>query len=341
MIMSEIILNTQQLRFITHSVIQEELKSQKLNEKWEKLTEEEKDAVVELTKIFAKNNNIIKENWLNTLGDIVGIFDPTGIVDLVNGISYFAQGDTLFGTLSLVSAVPILGDAIAKPLMLGGKAAKTGLSGLKAAMATGKSAEIASAATKAGGKTAEFVKSADKWAPQVMGLLEKGKKVPLVGRFFKRIEDWMKVMTQASKDMKMAKTAKKGLLPKSSFRNYGIDTSKNILSRMWQRGGFIKNRKLSLLLYRSKFWLGFLDWVGVSNFVGPEEFEKQYGAEETKKAMDSYMSTEKGNQEYKSEIEPKMQTAQPEQSTDDVTTTTSSVPKGSGDLVSMVFGNMF
>jgi hypothetical protein len=334
--MPKILLNTHQFKIIVEETIREQRIIDNLQVKWNGLNEEEKTAVVELTNIFTKRKDIIKENWLNTLGDIVGIFDPTGIVDLVNGISYFAQGDKLFGTLSMVSAVPYLGDVIAKPLMLGGKAVGTGMKGLKAAMATGKSAEIAKAASKAGGKTAEFVKTADKWSPQVMAILNKGKKVPLVGKFFNRIEDWMKVMTQASKDMKLAKQSTKGILPKSAFRNYGIDTSKNVLSRMWQRGGFIKNKKLSLLLYKSKFWLGFLDWIGIGNFVGPEEFEKQYGAEYTQQAMDSYMSTEKGNKEYKSEIEPSLQT-----NTSSVEEPKNTQTTGGSDIVNMVFGNMF
>ena len=333
--MSKILLNSHQFEIIVQETIREERIKTYVQEKWNQFNKEERQAVVELTKILTKRKDIIQENWLNTLGDIVGIFDPTGIVDLVNGISYFSQGDKLFGTLSMVSAVPYLGDVIAKPLMLGGKAVGTGMKGLKAAMGTGKSIEIAKAASKAGGKTAEFVKTAEKWSPQVMAILNKGKKVPLVGKFFNRIEDWMKVMTQASKDMKLAKQSTKGILPKSAFRNYGIDTSKNVLSRMWQRGGFIKNKKLSLLLYKSKFWLGFLDWIGIGNFVGPEEVEKQYGDEYTQQAMDSYMSTEKGNKEYKSEIEPSLQNTSSVEEPKPTQTT------GGNDIVNMVFGNMF
>ena len=40
------------------------------------------------------NEEQLNEAWWNTLGDIVGIFDPTGIVDVVNGIDYIRQGDT-------------------------------------------------------------------------------------------------------------------------------------------------------------------------------------------------------------------------------------------------------
>lgn len=333
--MSYIVLNSQQMDFITNRIF--------LQEKWNQLDIESKRAVVEYTKILTKTRKPINEGtWLNTVGDIVGIFDPTGIVDFVNGITYFAQGDTLFGLLSMVSAVPYVGDLVAKPILLGGKGVKAGMSGLKAAMATGKSAEIASAATKAGGKTAEFVKSADKWAPQVKGLLEKGKRIPLVGRFFKRIDSWLDIMKQASADMKLGAKGTKGVLPKSAFRNYGIDMSKNVLSRTFQRGGFLKNRKLSSLLVKTKFWLGFLDFVGVANFVGPEEFEKKYGEEETKKAMDSYMSTEKGDKEYKSEIEPQLtepesQLTQKEPETSVLQGATNAV---SGDLVKMVFGGI-
>lgn len=284
------------------TMIMKNVNQMRLEDKWNALNEEEKDVVVKYSQILTGRKDIIKEGFLNTVGDIVGIFDPTGVVDLVNGISYFVQGDNLYGTLSLVSAIPYLGDLIAKPILLGGKATKAGLSGLKTAMKGGKAADIAAAADKVGGKTAEFVKTADSWAPKVMEMLEKGRKIPLVGRMFTRIQEWMKIMTQASKDMKLAKVGTKGILPRSAFRNYGVDTSKNIFSRMWQRGGFIKNRKLSSLLFKTKTWLGFLDWVGVANFVGPEEFEKEYGEQYTEDAMSSYLTTSEGNGQFQQDF---------------------------------------
>ena len=87
-------------------------------EKWNKFTDEEKQFVVEFLKAaYPKKSQLIKEHWLNTLGDIVGIFDPTGVVDLVNGISYLTQGEHLFGFLSIISAIPYAGDVVAKPIM--------------------------------------------------------------------------------------------------------------------------------------------------------------------------------------------------------------------------------
>lgn len=62
----------------------------------------------------------LSEGWLNTLGDVLGIFDPTGIVDVANAISYWSQGRKLFSLLSLISAIPGM-DFITKPFILGGK----------------------------------------------------------------------------------------------------------------------------------------------------------------------------------------------------------------------------
>jgi hypothetical protein len=47
-----------------------------------------------LNESLHNDHDILNEAWWNTLGDIVGIFDPTGIVDLVNGADYIRQGDT-------------------------------------------------------------------------------------------------------------------------------------------------------------------------------------------------------------------------------------------------------
>jgi hypothetical protein len=97
--MAEIIIKESQLKLIKGQLSkQNEMKL--AEEKWNKFTDEEKQFVVEFLKAaYPKKSQLIKEHWLNTLGDIVGIFDPTGVVDLVNGISYLTQGEHLFGFL--------------------------------------------------------------------------------------------------------------------------------------------------------------------------------------------------------------------------------------------------
>ena len=67
--------------------------------------------------LYVENTQMLNEEWWNTIGDIVGIIDPTGLVDLVNGLDYIRQGEYLFGFLSMVAVVPYVGDVIAKPLM--------------------------------------------------------------------------------------------------------------------------------------------------------------------------------------------------------------------------------
>jgi hypothetical protein len=90
-----------------------------------------------LTSERGKSEKQLDEAWYNTVMDIVGLADPTGVVDIVNGISYFTQGDTLFGILSIVSAIPYAGDIVAKPVMgalkLGSASTKTLQSALKTA----------------------------------------------------------------------------------------------------------------------------------------------------------------------------------------------------------------
>ena len=67
-----------------------------------------------------KNNkkDTINEAWYNNVMDVVGIVDPTPITDTINAVSYFMQGETLFGVLTLVAALPFyVGDVVAKPVV--------------------------------------------------------------------------------------------------------------------------------------------------------------------------------------------------------------------------------
>ena len=73
--------------------------------------------------LIVNNNNLefsLNEGILNTIADIVGIFDPTGIVDIGNAISYWRQGKNTFALLTLVSAIPGI-DWATKPFVLGSK----------------------------------------------------------------------------------------------------------------------------------------------------------------------------------------------------------------------------
>ena len=73
-----------------------------------------------INEVAGKRLEPLSEGWLNTLADIVGIFDPTGLVDIGNAVSYWSQGKNTFALLTLVSAIPGV-DWATKPFVLGSK----------------------------------------------------------------------------------------------------------------------------------------------------------------------------------------------------------------------------
>ena len=126
---------------------------------------------------------INESEWYNTLGDIAGIFDPTGIIDLANGVSYWNQGDKLFALLSWVSVIPYVGDVLAKPvvgvLKVGGKATRA----FKGAVVAGDAVKIAETAKVAGGPIAKMVEKAPTWGGRLLEILKTAiGKVPGIGK---------------------------------------------------------------------------------------------------------------------------------------------------------------
>jgi hypothetical protein len=267
----------------------------------------------------SKTHDLISESqWYNTVGDILGIVDPTGIVDVVNGISYFSQGDHLFGLLSLISAIPFAGDVVAKPVMgalkIGGSATK----GLKSAMnlaKAGKTVEASAALAKLAekpGVVGRFLQSAQSWAPKVASKVEKLPGGVLKG-FKNTILDYLKLLQNAgTKSVKFQKSA--GNLAKymghavkpveniktlqSMLKNEKVFTGltkKGPLSKIFMGGAprLFGNREMRILMRRTKWWLGFLDYIGVANFVGPEELSSKMSEETIKRKMEEYNRTER------------------------------------------------
>jgi len=323
--------------------IYEEEQLRYLNKKWETLSGSDRTFVIEMLKsIYPEKSYLLKESrWYNTVGDIVGIFDPTGIVDLVNGISYWRQGDKLFAILSWISVLPVLGDLIAKPvvgsLKLGGDAIKA----FRTASAVGDAAKVAETAKAAGGPIAKLVSSTPRWGTTLLSKLGTSGKAS--GTMMKGVTDYVKVFDDAGKLMKNSKKVKSavefgkdaaklgkgfkdaskigkgvsgakslaaaekaqlGVLTKQNpvriFRDYG--TGKNSwlsfmksdasLASKIQAGVpriFGGNPATRSLMRRTKFYAGFLDWLGIGNLVGPEEVESALGgADEANKLYSEY-----------------------------------------------------
>lgn len=211
-----------------------------------------------------------EDRWYNTVGDVVGIFDPTGVVDLVNGVSYWNQGDKLFALLSFISAVPMLGDAIAKPVVgvmkIGGETAKV----FKAAAISGDAVKIAKSAKSMGGPVSKLVQTAPNWGEKLVSILKNSVgNVPGLRGLIKVIEEYVQIFTKAGKEM-----AASGKVTSFS-KNAGELQS---FSSKYLSGGvgrFFGNRATRSLMRRSKWYLKLLDFLGVHNFIGPDELEKQ------------------------------------------------------------------
>lgn len=347
--MPNYIIGDQQLQIISQNILTTK-DLDKSKQLWESFNEDQRKVVIEL---LGEDNSSVQKinegNWMNTLGDIVGIFDPTGVVDLVNGISYISQGDNLFGFLSIVSAVPYIGDLVAKPVMgalkVGAPAAKSLKGILDATRAAKTPAEMGQLAEKlkvmsdSGGLTGKFVKGIGSMSDKLKSIITRLPGGPTSG-IKNTILQWIDLFERAGKTGKVARTgvgnvakqyellAKSGKaitdLEKSrviallsqeiksiknikggAFTGYRtpnkIFSSKNIYGGVPQIIG--RNKSVRALMRKTKWWAGFLDWLGLGNFVGPEEVITKLGSEnEMVRQMEKYNQTEKAQKYYQEEF---------------------------------------
>jgi len=276
---------------------------------------------------------VINEAWYNNVMDIVGIVDPTPITDTINAISYFIQGDTLFGVLSLVAAVPFfVGDVVAKPVMgamkIGSKATKELEAALKLAKTDSKAAgEIIGRLAKDPGPVGKFLQSAGGtggWAEKVNSFLKempvgpfKGMKNTIMDYFtlLGRAGTKSKTISGLSKtleaDLKMGKSGVKEIQQLKDI----MKTDKVFDVAALSKPGFMsqtffggiprifrspEGRRLKIMMQQTKWWLGFLDYIGIGNWVGAEEVIKTLGSEaEMIKSMENYQKTPEAQQYFK------------------------------------------
>jgi hypothetical protein len=302
----------------------------------ESFDDEAKLAVVEYLKILYPNNTIeLNESamdWIQTAGDVIGIFDPTGVVDLVNGVIYFSRGQKFFGILSMISAIPYIGDAIAKPIK-GYAMASKGVKGLEVAMATGKTTKVANEILKGDKAVKTLANSTSKWAQPLINLLEKGKRIPLIGRFFNLISDWIKLFTAGAKEASVAgKTSSSVRL----FRDFNVDKMGKI-TKFFRNIGWWRNPQLSKLILKTKFWGRFLDYMGITKFTTPEQLVNKYGEETIKEKMEEFSNTREGDQLFKDEMSGK--TTKPIETTPQ-TTQIDTTPVKSGGGIDDFFGKL-
>jgi len=334
--MSKLVTETE-LKERIYEIYQEEF-TKILNEKWSKLTNQDKRIVVEMLKVvYPEKKSLLKESkWYNTVGDIAGIFDPIGIVDLVNGISYWRQGDKLFAVLSWISVIPMIGDVIAKPvigvLKVGGATTKA----FRAAAIAGDAAKIASTAKRSGGPIAKMVEKAPTWGSRLVELLRNSVgRVPGVGKgLVNAVEEYVKIFSKAGKEITLPSKVMKGgklvntqkaltavekeaLLKQLAKQEGKVFSGYKDMKNSWWKymksdatlgqklyAGFPRifggNPATRSLMRRTKTYLGFLDWLGVSNFVGPDELEQT--VPNADKKWEEYSQTPQAQQTWNSEM---------------------------------------
>jgi hypothetical protein len=333
-----------------------------LQEKWDNLSKEEKIFVVEfLRSAYPEKSKLLKEaSWYNTLGDIAGIFDPTGIIDVVNGISYWRQGDKLFALLSFISAVPYVGDLVAKPVIGVMKVGSAGSKAFRAATITGNAAKIAETAKSAGGPIAKMVETAPSWGSKLIAMLKASiGKVPLLGRGLVRlIEEYIQIFKGAGAKMgtratelaklegKTLSAAEKSKLIKqiekdTAFRGFRDNKGLGNASFMSKfRGGVPRlfgNRATRSLMGRTKWYLRLLDFLGIANFIGPEELIQKYDDLDSK--VEQFNKTPEGQKAWDDEFGSVLnqQTPQPVVPK----TTSSSETTMGGDFIGDTLKSMF
>jgi hypothetical protein len=285
-----------------------------LQEKWDKLSGSDRAFVLEMLKsLYPEKSYLLKESkWYNTVGDIAGIFDPTGVIDLVNGISYWRQGDKLFAILSWISVIPYVGDLIAKPVVGVFKAGGIVGKEFKAAMAASDAAKVASSAKKSSALKM-FVQKVPEWGGKLLTMLKKFiGRFPLIRKIIPIIEDYIKLFKGASAEMKTAgtvgkeaETVFKGFRDFKGVKNNWFKYMKSNVP-LWEKlnaGSFRifgGNPATRSLMRRTKWYLGFLDAVGVANTVGPEEVESKVEDFDTK--LDEYNRSPEGQRNYQEDM---------------------------------------
>ena len=372
--MAQIIVKESQLKLIQERITFEgNLEMAKNN--WKTLSENEKKLVISLIEINSpKDAKLLQEKWYNTLMDVLGLVDPTPIVDTINAVSYFSQGETLFGVLTLISAIPYAGDIVAKPVIGALKVGNVATKELKVALDLVKVGNATKDATKTAegvakltslakdpGIVGKFLRSAESWSPKVISWIDKVPAGPFKG-MKNTIRDYFVLLGRAGAKSKnvqsMVKIALAAPTEANLLRNipkiqtYLKDTKIFSPSALTKPGFFSQvffggiprlfrspeGRGIKILMGKTKFWLGFLDYVGIGNFIGPEELEKKMGgADKMADRMEEYQKTSQAREYYNQDFKDTESGQQQSQQS----ANTSSATKSSDDPIQSLLHKMF
>lgn len=135
--------------------------------------------------------------------DIAGIFDPTGAIDVAHGLTYLKREEYLMAVCSFISAIPVIGDAIGKPVTLIAKGSKKLMQALKIAVEAMDSLGAARIIQKLGKPFMTFVEKVGEWGPKLIEALEKLKsKYPFIVKFIDKIKNFIEFLKKTWKWVK-------------------------------------------------------------------------------------------------------------------------------------------
>lgn len=369
--MSDILISEKQLHYL-HSVISNKDDYQLAEENWNKFDDNQKQFVLNVLEAFYPHKSIIirEAQWYNTVMDILGIVDPTPVVDIINATSYFMQGDNLYGALTMIGAIPYAGDFVAKPVLgalkIGAKEVKL----LESAMKVMKSAApgskqyleaekmIAKLAKEPGVIGSFLQKMGGSFGDKVLKTIDEIPAGPFKG-MKNTIKNYMQLLVNAGKKSKSFQGLSKSLAADFKIGKAGVADVKALKDLLQaqkvfdvatlSKPGFLsqtffgglprlfrspEQRRLRIMMQSTKWWLGFLDYIGLGNWVGAEEVIKEMGTSKFDKKLNEYQNTPQAKKYFEEQFGT--------QEAPEVSTQTSSKPKEpERDQIQNFFRNIF
>ena len=198
--MANIILTESELKLRMAQIYKEE-KLEQIRDTWQTFTKNEKVFVLEFYKSLHPESKVLQESkWYNWLGDIVGFIPGLELVNVINGVSYWKQGEKLFALLSFLAGVPGLGMVLGpvKVLLKGGGAVAKGLKG---AVALGDASKLASIGAKSS-VVGKLIGTVGGWGGKLLSVLVRlGEKVPFLKTIIKGIKSVLNLFQSAKTNM--------------------------------------------------------------------------------------------------------------------------------------------
>jgi hypothetical protein len=198
--MSNIVLTEPELKLKMAQIYKEE-KLNQIKTIWETFDKNEKLLVFEFYKQIHPESKLLSEGkWYNWVGDILGFIPGLELVNIVNGVSYWKQGEKLYSVMSLLAGIPGMGLILGplKTLVKGGGATARLLKGAIAAGDVGKIAKLGKESSLLG----KFISNVGIWGSKLMGVLAAiGRRVPFLKTMIKGVEGFVDLFKGAKTKM--------------------------------------------------------------------------------------------------------------------------------------------